>query len=51
MGSSDGAFPKKRKVPPTVLPTNADGNDIAELADGSQVMASKVQIVEVAESS
>jgi hypothetical protein len=42
---------KKVTVPSNAVPSNAEEDDIIELGDGSQVMASEVQIVEVAESS
>jgi hypothetical protein len=42
---------KKIKVPSSAVPSNADDSDIVKLADGTQVMASEVQIIEVADSS
>ncbi len=52
--SSDGNTTSKKKkvtVPSSAVPSNAEEDDTTELGDGSQVMASEVQIVEVAESS
>ncbi len=51
--SSDGTMPSKKntKITSSVLPTNANDNDIVGLAYGTQVIASEVQIVEVAEGS
>ncbi len=52
--SSDGNMlskKKKEKVPSIAVPSNAEDSDIVKLDDGSQVMASEAQIVEVAESS
>jgi hypothetical protein len=42
---------EKIKVPSSAVPSNAEDSGIVELGSGSQVMASEVQIVEVAESS
>lgn len=42
---------KKKKVPISVIPTNDDNDDSVELLDGNHVIASEIQIVEMAESS
>jgi hypothetical protein len=42
---------KKTKVASNAVPSNADDSDTVVLADGTQVMASEVQIVEVDDSS
>jgi hypothetical protein len=51
---SDGNTSSKKKkvtVPSSAVPSNTEDDDVIELGDGSQVMASEVQIVEVAERS
>ncbi len=51
--SDDNRSSKKKKVtvPSSAIPSNAEDDDIVEIVDGSQVRASEVHIVEVAESS